>query len=100
MKVLGKFHSKYMKIINISKSWFYTAGKKFDWLKDGFDIKGVGIALSILKENASLEIRIDNERFLAETEPILKMVEKYNAYFTAGQTRLAIISKSWLRKIG
>ena len=49
--------------IVINKSWFYTAGDKYGWSKDGLDPRGVGIAKPYLVNNKELIIVVDDIKY-------------------------------------
>ena len=44
----------------IKQGWFRSAGIKYNWVKDGFDVRGVGLAKHVLggKENIVVEAHI------------------------------------------
>lgn len=89
-----------MKYIKITKNWFFSAGAKYGWVKDNFDIKGVGIRMSDIKMNKSIRILINGEEYIMDCEPSLQFIEKYNSIFMAGgSTEIGVISKSLLKQL-
>jgi hypothetical protein len=64
------------------KAPFYGAGspKQFNWVKDGFDIFGVGINIKHLQEQAELEIIVEGQSYQVKTQAIKDFVVKYNSY--------------------
>ena len=89
-----------MKFIRINKNWFFSAGAKYGWVKDNFDIKGVGIRMSDIKTNKTIRIEINGEEYLMDCEEAVKFIEKYQSIFVAGgSTEIGVVSKSFLRQL-
>ncbi len=89
-----------MSKVEIKKSWFFSAGDKYNWTKDGLDVKGIGVTMDNLKKNGHIVIKVEDEQYYLLSEIALKFIEKYNSTFDAKGVELGIISKSLLQRIG
>jgi len=89
-----------MSVIEIKKSWFFSAGKKYGWDKDGLEIKGIGVSMDNLRKNSHIILKIDGEQYYLLSVDALKFIETYNSIFDAKGVELGIISKDVLQKIG
>lgn len=89
-----------MKKISI-KEPFFGAGspKQFNWVKDGFDIKGVGVKKQDVKDHKFLIVTVENETYLLDCEDIKKFVNRYRSIYKAKNTELAVFSFSLLNNI-
>lgn len=77
---------------------FYGAGspKQYNWIKDSFDIKGIGIRRDYLDLDY-LIINLHNNKYVLDCAVASEFAERYNSYFKAkGDTQLVIISVSLL----
>jgi nitroimidazol reductase NimA-like FMN-containing flavoprotein (pyridoxamine 5'-phosphate oxidase superfamily) len=89
-----------MKYIKITKNWFFSAGAKYGWVKDNFDIKGVGIRMSDIKTNKNIRIEINGEDYVMDCEESLKFIDTYKSVFITGSsTEIGVVSKSLLRQL-
>ena len=89
-----------MRYIKINKNWFFSAGSKYGWVKDNFDIRGVGIRMSDIKTNKSIRILINGEEYIMDCETSLEFIKKYDSIFVVGSsTEVGVVSKSLLRQI-
>jgi hypothetical protein len=90
------------KIIEIRKP-YYGAGseKSFGWVKDGFDIWGIGVKVEYVTGYDSLDIKLDGKIYRVSTVKIKEFVARYNSYYNIDNygVQLAVFSKSILRNI-
>jgi hypothetical protein len=86
-----------MKTVHIEKSWFYSAGRYYDWTKDGYDMKGIGVEVGIVRENPEFRIIVDNEAYIGSSEAIKAFVVRYQSFYDAKGTKVAVFSKSLLK---
>lgn len=89
-----------MKRVTI-KAPFYGAGspKQFNWVKDGYDIFGVGINIKHLKEYKELEIVVEGKPYQVKTQVIRDFVNKYNSLHKVkdSMTTVGVFSISLLK---
>lgn len=66
----------------IIKEPFYGAGspKWYNWVKDGYDMKGVGINTLDLTSNKELKIVVEKIPHIIETTKIIDFVKKYRSF--------------------
>lgn len=85
--------------ITIKKGWFWSAGTKYGWTKDGFETKGVGIDKRILQNNKEIEIEISGQTYALDCDKAREFINKYKAGQTMpGGTMIGIVSASILQK--
>lgn len=85
-----------MVTIKIAKGWFETAGDKFDWCRDGHDIRGVGIRWGVLTTNEKLKVVVEGVTYGVRCKEAVEFVKKYKSGYTQKSTQIAVISKSIL----
>lgn len=85
--------------VNIKKSWFYSAGRTYKWVDEGYDIRGVGIEVGLIKNNSELEIVVDKVKYHLLCDDAITFIRRFNSIFNANGTRVAIVSKSLLKTI-
>lgn len=91
-----------MKTVEI-RAPFYGAGspKQFGWVKDGYDIFGIGLKLEDLLTNQWLIIKIKNDSFLLDVKEAKAFVKRYKSFYKAkNDTMLGVFSKSLLMPKG
>ena len=89
-----------MKEIKISKSWFYSAGDKYGWKKDGLDPRGVGIAKEHLINNKELIVVVDKIKYHLYTTVAIEAIKNYKSkMIMPGGTVVGIVPKSLLEEI-
>lgn len=90
-----------MKLIKI-KAPFYGAGspKQFNWVKDGYDIVGVGINANDVNKEVDLEVEVDGTSYTIDTKTIRDFVRKYKSiyYVKNSPVRLGVFSISLLKE--
>jgi len=90
------------KTIEIRK-YFWGAGsdKQYNWVKDGFDIWGIGVNTFYLNTYDSLDIKVDGNTYRVSTAKIKEFVDRYNSFYNIDKygVELAVFSKSIMRKI-
>ena len=84
----------------IIKEPFYGAGspKQYGWVKDGYDIKGVGVKVDDVKANKDLVIGYEGNEYLISCEKIKEFVRHYQSFFKVKNSSvvLAVISVTLL----
>lgn len=88
-----------MQEIKIAKSFFYSAGDKYNWTKDGLDKRGVGISMEALRGNKELIVEVDNIKYFLVCKQAIAFIRKYGSWMEAGQRQLGIVSKSILEEV-
>lgn len=88
-----------MKTLEIKKSWFYTAGRKWGWEGQGFDTRGIGINKDILfscaKSNEGLKIRVDGKEYLVDPQAAIDFIKARKSFYKMpGGTMIGVVSKS------
>ena len=88
-----------MKEIKI-KAPFYGAGspKQFNWVKDGYEIYGVGINLEHLRED-ELRITVEGQTYEVKTEPLREFIKKYRSIQAVknSMVKVGVVSISLLK---
>ncbi len=88
-----------MKRLTIKKSFYYTAGKRYDWEKDGFSMIGVGIAKPWLVENKAILVNVDGHDYEVNCEEAIEFIRKYKAYEDIKDIRVGYISRDLMNKV-
>jgi hypothetical protein len=86
------------------KGWFLTAGYRFKWQEDGYDIRGIGFNKGqLIGKGDEIVVIVDNQKYSLNTKEAIDFIHKYDAYFKAGkgskQTTLGVVSKSLMTMI-
>jgi hypothetical protein len=81
------------------KGFFRTAGYKFKWCDDGYDVLGIGLNENQLtNKGEEIIIAVENKIYSLNTKEALEFIRSYHAFFKAGkgrkQTTLGVVSKS------
>ena len=89
-----------MKTIKIREP-FYGAGspKIYNWVKDGFDMKGIGLKTSLLNENETLTVHFEGKDHILKCEDAKKFIENYGSLKTARGTTLGVVSTSLFTEV-
>jgi len=91
-----------MKRIDI-KAPFYGAGspKQFGWVKDGFNIYGIGLKVDDVNGHRDLIVGYDGNSYIIRTQDIKDFTYKYNSYYQVknSSVRLAVFSVSLLNNL-
>ena len=69
---------------------YYTAGKRFGW---SGDMVGFGIKSQLLADEEELKVIVDNKEYTVSKKEAREEVLKYNAFYTIGKTKLAVVPK-------
>lgn len=89
-----------MKTIKI-KAPFYGAGSpsQYNWVKDGYDIFGIGVKLDDINKEDLLKIEVSGQTFVVKTSDIKDFVRKYNSIYNVRNSlvRLGVFSISILK---
>lgn len=89
-----------MKTIKI-KAPFYGAGSpsQYNWVKDGYEIFGVGINARNINAEKFLTVIVDGNSYVVKTEDVKAFVRKYNSVRPVKNStvRLAVFSISLLK---
>lgn len=90
-----------MKTLTIKNGWYYGAGSptKYDWVKDGYHIYGVGISLDFLWKTDEIEIVVAGERYRVKTQDCVDFARQYNTQEKRGTKNIIIVSKSILHPL-
>ncbi len=86
-------------IIHISKSWYYSAGTKYKWIDKGYDTKGIGINMSVLRNYEWLEITVDNVEYTVNCEEASYFVNQFKSIEKHRNTEIGIVSKTLLKPL-
>lgn len=91
-----------MKKIKI-KAPFYGAGSpsQYNWVKDGYEIFGVGINVKDINAEKTLEVIVDGHSYVVKTDDIKTFVRKYNSVRSVKNSlvRLGVFSISLLKGV-
>jgi len=86
--------------IRIEKSWYYTAGTKYGWERDGLDVNGVGVSIEALHNNDELTLEINKKDYLLRSIEAIRFIKRYrSSYRMPGGTVIGIVSKSILEEL-
>ncbi len=88
-----------MRKLHIEKGWYRSAGHRFKWTVSGHHIFGVGIDMRILRTEPEITVVVDGKEYLLDGREAMDFVRHYNADYTAGGTRLGVVSKSILKPL-
>ena len=89
-----------MEKLIIKKGWYWSAGQKYGWKKDGVDTKGVGIAKDILQNNKEIVVEVDHQEYILDCERARAFVNQYHSAQTMpGGTIIGIVSRDLFEKI-
>lgn len=89
-----------MVTITIKKGFFWSAGTRYGWTKDGFETKGVGIDKRVLQGNKEIKVEISGQEYTLDCDKAREFINKYKASQTMpGGTVIGIVSASILEKI-
>ncbi len=84
--------------LNIEKSFFYTAGRKYGW-ETTHDVRGVGINTEILESYEEIEIVVDDVLYYLNCDVAIIFIRRFKSIETHGDTKVAIVSKSILEEL-
>jgi len=84
-----------MKKLKIRSGWFWGAGSKYDWTKDGYHINGIGVARKYFDEPV-MEITVDGMAYTCDMKEALIFVRKYKSVMQMKSIKLGVISRSLL----
>ena len=87
-----------MKRLKIKKSFYYTCGKRWGWMHDGYDIVGLGIARKWF-DNKAIVVNIDGQDYHLDCEKALEFVKKYKCFENIKGTKVGYIPKNLLVKL-
>lgn len=87
-------------VIEITKGWYFTAGRKFGWISDGLDVCGVGINSSYIENADKLMIRVQGKLYTVTSDEVRAFIQKYNSFIRMpGGSLIGVISKSILEEV-
>lgn len=89
-----------MRRLKIRNSFYYSIGRRYNWMKDGFDEVGLGIAKPYLKDNKTLLVNVDGKDYFLDCVKAVEFINSYKSFEDIKGVRLGYISKSLLRKLG
>lgn len=81
----------------IKQGWFRSAGIKYNWVKEGFDIRGIGLAKHVL--NGSENIVVEGTEYSLDRAEAEAFIRRFESFYKAGGTLLGVVSKSLLKPI-
>lgn len=85
--------------IKIDKGFYWSAGTKFGWIKDGVERTGVGIHKYLLQNYKELIVEVEGKEYKVDCEKARNFINKYKSAETRYGTTIGIISKELLQKI-
>lgn len=85
--------------LNITKSWFHSAGKQYFWADSGYDVRGIGIEAGLLKKYPEIEIVVDKVVYKLDSNKAIEFVSKFKSFYQAKGTLIAVVSKSLLKTV-
>lgn len=89
-----------MNRLTIKSGWYWSAGIKYGWKKDGVNPQGIGISKEMLQKNKELIVEVDHQEYTLDCERARAFVNKYQSAQTMpGGTIIGIISRDLLEKI-
>lgn len=65
------------KPLKINKGWFASAGYIYNWIADGHEAKGVGIAIDRLVEGTVDMLIIEDKKYAIDVMEARAFVKKY-----------------------
>jgi len=78
----------------VLKEPFWGAGTKYKWKEDLGDLCGFGVNVVALAGDGYIVIETGYGKFLIKKEKAKAVCDKYNAYFMARGTKLAVIPRA------
>lgn len=88
-----------MQKLEIKKSFYYSAGDKFNWSKDGYDRRGVGVERNLINNNEKLELVIDKVSYILDCLEAKKFINQYRSFYPAGYGKyIGVVSKTLLKE--
>ncbi len=87
-----------MEKLTIEKGWYWSAGKRFDWKKDGIPDCGVGIARPLLKENKEMLVNVDGEDYHLDCVEAVTFINKYKCFENIAGVWIGYVPKTLLKK--
>lgn len=88
-----------MNKIKIEKGWYYSAGTKFGWVKDGVTRQGVGVSKYLLQNFKELILEIEGKEYILDCERARAFINKYRSSEDHRGNSIGIVSKDVLEKI-
>lgn len=89
-----------MQKVIIKKGWYWSAGTKYGWKKDGVDSQGVSIEKAILQNNKEIIVEVGHIEYLLDCERARAFINKYQSAQTMpGGTVIGIVSRDVFEKI-
>lgn len=91
--------------VDIKKSWFYTAGRKWGWEGvGGFDTRGVGINKDILfsaaKKDEVIWLTVDKVDYLLNPNEAIAFIKARKSFYKMpGGTMIGVISKTLCKPV-
>lgn len=85
--------------IIIEKGWYWSAGRKWGWDKDGVGPAGVGISKYLLQNNKTLTVEVEGKDYELDCEKARNFINKYKSAETRFGTTIGIIARDLLVKI-
>ena len=81
----------------IKQGWFRSAGIKYNWVKDGFDVRGIGLAKHVLNSNEN--IVVEGTEYSLDRAEAEAFIRRFESFYKAGGTLLGVVSKSLLKPL-
>lgn len=87
-----------MKKLVIQKGFYFSAGRQYNWVKDGIDPVGVGVERRWFTDDELL-IEVDNIEYVCNTKQALEFINKYKSFEIRKGLKIGYIPKSLLVKV-
>ncbi len=89
-----------METIVIEKGWFWSAGKKWNWIDDGFAKCGVGIHKSTLQNYSELIVEVEGKKYHLNCQEAKEFINKYKSAMTMPHgSVIGVISRDLLERV-
>lgn len=87
-----------MKTLTITKSFYYSVGKRFGWKAEGYSEIGVGIAKSWLIENEEILVNVDKKDYHLDCKAAVEFIRRFKSYEDIKGVRVGYVSKDLLKE--
>jgi len=81
----------------IAKGWYFTVGRRFGWVDDGYEIHGVGLNRELFKSEM-IVVTVNKKKYAVDTKEARDFIRKYDAHEVINGAKVGYISKSLMKE--
>jgi len=83
--------------VEIVKGWYFSVGKRFEWIDDGYEMWGVGLDRALFNSNMII-VTVDGRKYTVDTKEARDFIRKYNSHEELQGAKIGYISKSIMKE--